>query len=164
MDPGPWHWRQEPGPEMWDCLSAEAKSKQPRVLARHALLKMCFVEKDTTSLTGNDVRKILNGPAFQHEVSRAEECMTSMRKVREESTRTSEEIAGHIGFADIKLMEVLLDRKRREYETLDEVYHDFLTKIDLAHLYKGPAIKKNHGSWFVIQFLHDTKGFFMIFQ
>ena len=149
---------------MWDCLSAEAKNKHSRVLARHALLKMCFVEKDTTSLTGNDVRKILNSPAVQHDVSRAEGYMTSMRKVRELSTRTPDEIGGHIGFADIKLMEVLLDRKRREFGTMDAIYHDFLTKIDLAHLYEGPAIKKNHGFWFVIQFLHDTKGFFMIFQ
>lgn len=147
------------GAEMWDALSAEAKSKHPRVLARHAMLKMCFVEKDQMNLSVNDVKRMLNTPAVQEALSRAEEYMTSMRKVREKSTRTPEEIAGHIGFADIKLMEVLLDRKRRECETMDEVYLDFLTKIDLAHLHRGPA--KNLGSWCAHgaskceRFLHD---------
>ena len=76
------------GAEMWDALSAEAKSKHPRVLARHAMLKMCFVEKDQMNLSVNDVKRMLNTPAVQEALSRAEEYMTSMRKVREKSTRT----------------------------------------------------------------------------
>lgn len=137
------------GAELWDAFSAEAKSKHPRVLARHAMLKMCFVEKDQMNLSVNDVKRMLNSQAVQAEVSRAEEYMTSMRKVREKSTRTPEEIAGHIGFADIKLMEVILDRKRRDFQTMDDVYHDFLAKIDLAHLYGGPPVEKNLGFWCV---------------
>ena len=78
------------GAEMWDALSAEAKSKHPRVVARHAMLKMCFVEKDQMNLSVNDVKRMLNTPAVQEALSRAEEYMTSMRKVREKSTRTPE--------------------------------------------------------------------------
>ena len=143
------------GAEMWDALSAEAKSKHPRVLARHAMLKMCFVEKDHMNLSVNDVKRMLNTPAVQEALSRAEEYMTSMRKVRKNPRRDcwAHRLCGHQAHGGN------LDRKRRECETMDEVYLDFLTKIDLAHLHRGPA--KNLGSWCAHgasrceRFLHD---------
>ncbi|CAK9053630.1 Putative mitochondrial protein [Durusdinium trenchii] len=70
------------GFELWDCISQESKgkSKIPRLLARHAALKLAYLQEDVL-VTCADIKKLLAGKELQPEVDKMESIILQIHKM-----------------------------------------------------------------------------------
>ena len=127
------------GFELWDCISQESKgkSKIPRLLARHAALKLAYLQEDVL-VTCADIKKLLAGKELQPEVDKMESIILQIHKMGKahEDACSGATLVKLQGLAECQLVWRCLDKKHRSVEwkhkSLEEVGHEFVERLSTA--------------------------------
>lgn len=105
------------GFELWDCISQESKgkSKIPRLLARHAALKLAYLQEDVL-VTCADIKKLLAGKELQPEVDKMESIILQIHKMGKahEDARSGATLVKLQGLAECQLVWRCLDKEAQE--------------------------------------------------
>ncbi|CAE7788980.1 unnamed protein product [Symbiodinium sp. CCMP2592] len=111
------------GMEWWDAISADAKGQKPRVLFKHAMLKLAYCEANSKAVTASDVRKILSSRDAVVKLDAAEDAFIQFRQILAKEGIDSIQAQEAMAFLEQEVAALVLVKKFRKYEDVDSACH-----------------------------------------
>ena len=104
------------GMEWWDAISSDVKGQRPRVLFKHALLKLAYCEADSKAVPANDIRKILSSRDAVVKLDEAEDALIQFRQILTKEGIDVFQAQEAMGFLEQELAALVLVKKFRKHE------------------------------------------------